>query len=106
MVDVWLGHFLDRLANLGLEENTLVVLVSDHGVLLGEYGWVGKRYSEMHQPLTHVPLMMRHPAGKAKGHVSTYYASTHDIGPTVLSAAGIDVPERHGRGEPVDDLRR
>jgi arylsulfatase A-like enzyme len=92
LVDVWLGKFLDRLANLGLEQNTLVVLVSDHGVLLGEYGWVGKRYSEMHQALTHVPLVLRHPAGKAKGHVSSYYASTHDIGPTVLGAAGIGVP--------------
>ena len=67
LVDAWLGRFLDRLANLGLEENTVVVLVSDHGVLLGEYGWVGKRYSEMHQALTHVPMMIRHPAGKAKG---------------------------------------
>ena len=52
MVDVWLGRFLDRLANLGLAGNTLVVLVSDHGVLLGECGWVGKRYSEMHEELT------------------------------------------------------
>lgn len=92
LVDVWLGHFLDRLAGLGLEQNTLLVLVSDHGVLLGEYGWVGKRYSEMHQALTHVPLVLRHPAGKAQGAASTYYASTHDIGPTVLRAAGVEVP--------------
>lgn len=90
MVDVWLGRFLDRLANLGLEENTLLVLVSDHGVLLGEYGWVGKRYSEMHQALTHVPMMIRHPQGKGARQVSGYYASTHDIGPTVLSVLGID----------------
>jgi arylsulfatase A-like enzyme len=92
LVDVWLGKFLDRLAGLGLEQNTLLVLVSDHGVLLGEYGWVGKRYSEMHQALTHVPLVLRHPAGKAQGAASTYYASTHDIGPTVLRAAGVEVP--------------
>jgi arylsulfatase A-like enzyme len=93
LVDVWLGHFLERLANLGLAQNTLVVLVSDHGVLLGEYGWVGKRYSEMHEELTHVPFMIRHPAGLAKGSSSRYYASTHDIGPTVLSVLGQQVPE-------------
>jgi len=92
LVDVWLGRFLDRLANLGLDENTLLVLVSDHGVLLGEHGWVGKRYSEMHQELTHVPLMIRHPGGKAKGRASSYYASTHDIGPTVLSVLGVREP--------------
>jgi arylsulfatase A-like enzyme len=70
-----------------------VVLVSDHGVLLGEYGWVGKRYSEMHEELTHVPLMIRHPQGKGKGSASDYYASTHDIAPTVLSVLGQGVPD-------------
>jgi arylsulfatase A-like enzyme len=35
---------------------------------------------------------MRHPAGKAKGRTSNYYASTHDIGPTVLSMLGVDKP--------------
>jgi len=92
MVDVWLGRFLDRLENLGLAGNTLVVLVSDHGVLLGERGWVGKRYSEMHEELTHVPMAMRHPAGKAAGRTTTYFASTHDVGPTVLSVLGVDEP--------------
>ena len=92
LVDVWLGRFLDRLENLGLADNTLVVLVSDHGVLLGERGWVGKRYSEMHQELTHIPMVMRHPAGRAKGRTSNYFASTHDIGPTVLSMLGVDEP--------------
>ncbi|MBA3263390.1 MAG: sulfatase [Thermoleophilaceae bacterium] len=92
LVDTWLGKFLDRLANLGLAENTLVVLISDHGVLLGEYGWVGKRYSEIHTELSQVPLVIRHPAGKAKGKRSSYWASTHDVGPTVLSALGYDPP--------------
>ena len=92
LVDVWLGRFLDRLENLGLAENTLVVLLSDHGVLLGERGWVGKRYSEMHEELTHVPFAMRHPGGKGRGRASSYLASTHDVGPTVLSVLGVDRP--------------
>jgi arylsulfatase A-like enzyme len=92
LVDAWLGHFLERLAQLGLGENTLVVLISDHGVLLGEYGWVGKRYSEIHTELSHVPFVIRHPAGKAKGQASSYWASTHDVGPTVLSLLGYEPP--------------
>ena len=108
LIDVWLGRFLGRLADLGLAGNTLVVLVSDHGVLLGEYGWVGKRYSEMHEELTRVPLMIRHPHGKAKGMTSRYYASTHDIGPTVLAVLGHE-PPRHMDGvdlSPLLDGRR
>jgi arylsulfatase A-like enzyme len=92
MVDTWLGNFLDHLGNTGLLDNTLVVLVSDHGVLLGEYGWVGKRYTEVHSELSHVPFAIRHPAGKAKGKTSRYWASHHDIGPTVLSVLGYDKP--------------
>jgi arylsulfatase A-like enzyme len=92
MVDAWLGHFLDRLANLALLDNTLVILTSDHGVLLGEYGWVGKRYTEVHTELSHVPLAIRHPDGKAKGKASRYWASHHDIGPTVLSMLGVRKP--------------
>jgi arylsulfatase A-like enzyme len=92
MVDTWLGKFLDHLANAGVLDNTLVVLVSDHGVLLGEYGWVGKRYTEVHTELSHVPFAIRHPAGKAKGKTSRYWASHHDIGPTVLSVLGYDKP--------------
>jgi arylsulfatase A-like enzyme len=47
----------------------------------------------MHEELTHVPLLIRHPQGKGKGSTSDYYASTHDIGPTVLSVLGQEVPE-------------
>jgi arylsulfatase A-like enzyme len=61
-------------------------------VLLGEYGWVGKRYTEVHTELSHVPFAIRHPAGKAKGKTSRYWASHHDIGPTVLSVLGYDKP--------------
>jgi arylsulfatase A-like enzyme len=92
MVDAWLGRFLDHLANTGVLDNTLVVLTSDHGVLLGEYGWVGKRYTEVHTELSHVPFAIRHPAGKANGKASRYWASHHDIGPTVLSVLGYDKP--------------
>ncbi len=101
LVDRGLGRLLAKLAQLGMDDNTLVVAISDHGVLLGEYGWVGKRYKEMHQPLCHVPFAIRHPAGKAKGRASTYFASTHDVGPTILGALGFDRPGLDERQRPV-----
>ena len=38
MMDTWFGHFMDRFYELGLQKNTVIVLLSDHGYLLGERG--------------------------------------------------------------------
>jgi arylsulfatase A-like enzyme len=92
MTDRWLGSFLDRFDELGLADNTAIVLVSDHGVLLGERGWVGKIPGELHPEMAQVPFAIVHPAGKRAGESSEYFASTHDIGPTILAMLGIDRP--------------
>jgi arylsulfatase A-like enzyme len=92
MTDRWLGTFLDRFDELGLSDNTAIVLTSDHGVLLGERGWVGKIPGELHPEMARVPFAIVHPSGKRAGESSEYFASTHDIAPTVLSLLGIDEP--------------
>ena len=92
MTDRWLGHFMDRFYELGLDESTVVLMLSDHGYLLGDRGYAGKVPSEMHPELAQVPFVLIHPEGKAAGEVSSHFASTHDVGPTLLSAAGIDPP--------------
>ena len=93
MVDAWLGRFLDRLDQLGLAQNTAIVLCSDHGVLLGERGQVGKPPAQMHKEVTDVPLMIRDPRGRRAGTTSDYFASTHDIAPTVLALLGKKAPK-------------
>jgi arylsulfatase A-like enzyme len=92
MTDRWLGSFLDRFDELGLGDNTAIVLLSDHGILLGERGWIGKIPGELHPELAQVPFVVVHPGGKRAGESSDYYASTHDVAPTVLSLLGIDQP--------------
>jgi len=92
MTDRWLGTFLDRFDELGLADNTAIVLLSDHGVLLGERGWVGKIPGELHPEMAQVPFAIVHPAGRRAGETSEYFASTHDVAPTVLSMLGIDTP--------------
>jgi arylsulfatase A-like enzyme len=92
MMDRWLGRFLDKMEELNLFENTLLILLSDHGVSLGEHGIVGKLPIAMYPELTDIVFLMRHPEGKGAGETSDYYASTHDIAPTILSLLGIEVP--------------
>jgi arylsulfatase A-like enzyme len=92
IADKWLGEFLARFRKLGLHENTAVVLVSDHGLLLGDRGWTGKIAQELHPELIQVPCVVVHPEGKAAGTTSSWFASTHDIAPTLMSLAGEPIP--------------
>jgi arylsulfatase A-like enzyme len=92
MTDRWLGIFLERLHDLGLERETVIVLVSDHGILLGEHGWTGKISIALYPALTRVPLVIVDPGRREAGVRRRYFASTHDIAPTILSMAGVPAP--------------
>jgi arylsulfatase A-like enzyme len=69
------------------------VVVSDHGHLLGEHGFTGKVPSALYRELTDTVFMVRHPQGKGAGKTSDFYASTHDVAPTILGFLGVDQPE-------------
>ena len=89
LADAWLGRFLDAVDRRGLLDNSLVVFLSDHGVLLGEHGLVGKPVSSSLWPeVTDIPLLMRHPE-RRRGRADDRLVSTHDIVPTILGALGI-----------------
>ncbi len=92
MTDHWLGGFLDRLWSLGLDDSTAILLVSDHGVLLGEHDWTGKGSTLLHPELIHVPMLLREPGGEGAGAASGWFASTHDVAPTLASLAGVRRP--------------
>jgi arylsulfatase A-like enzyme len=92
MTDRWLGMLLERLHDLSLERETVVVLLSDHGVQLGEKGWTGKISVALHPELIQVPLVIVDPTRPDPPAESAYLASTHDIAPTILSLAGLQAP--------------
>ena len=73
----------------------MVVLLSDHGVLLGEHGFVGKKGSQAYREVIDVPWMLRHPERRGAGTTNGYFASTHDVAPTALAMAG---SPRRGHG--------
>jgi arylsulfatase A-like enzyme len=93
MVDTWLGKFLNKMSDLNLFENTLLILIADHGVAHGEHGYTGKPSYALWPEVTDVPFLIRHPEGKGAGQTSDFYASTHDVAPTILGFLGIDPPQ-------------
>ena len=92
MMDRWLGKFIERAHELGVMERTLLVVVSDHGHLLGEHGYTGKPPYALYPELTDTVLMVRHPQGAGAGKSSDFYASTHDVAPTILGFLGVEQP--------------
>jgi arylsulfatase A-like enzyme len=106
MTDRWLSVVLEALVTHGLERETIVLLVSDHGYLLGEHGWTGKVSSMLHPTLTHVPLILVDPARRGAGQTTDWFAQTHDIGPTLLQLTNVARRNPDVLDEFVERVRR
>ncbi|MGC9396118.1 MAG: sulfatase-like hydrolase/transferase [Anaerolineae bacterium] len=93
-VDWMLGQLLDALDEIGLAENTCVIVTSDHGDWAGDYGLVEKWPSALDDTLTRVPLLIRAPEGVA-GHVVPEPIEFFDIMATTLDLAGVEARHTH-----------
>ncbi len=92
--DYQVGVLLEGLGARGLSEDTVVVVLSDHGEDLLEHGHVNHRLS-LHDENLHVPLMIRGP-GVAPG-VSEELVALTDVLPTLAALAGVPSPPGEGR---------
>jgi arylsulfatase A-like enzyme len=62
MADHWFGRFLDRVDQLGLWDDTMLIVTTDHGFFLGEHGLVGKpELVPLYNEISHIPFMVYHP---------------------------------------------
>lgn len=96
-VDENIGRVLDFLDEAKLAADTLVIYTSDNGFFLGELGLFDKRL--MYEPSIRVPMLLRWPAAVQPGQVDDEHMVLNvDVAPTVLDAAGVDIPaSMHGR---------
>lgn len=85
------GRLLDYLDESGLAENTLVVYTSDQGFYMGEHGWFDKRF--MYEESFRTPLIMAWRGHIRPGTVCRELVQNIDYAPTLLDAAGVEVPD-------------
>ena len=99
--DQRMGDLLAVLRELGIDQNTLIICVSDNGAQMDKYaGSNGPLRGE--KGLTYeggirVPAAMAWPAVIPAGAVSEADAAHFDLFATMLEAAGIDRPQRNGK---------
>lgn len=82
------GAFLDLLRYRGAYEESLIILVSDHGEEFGEHGGVDHGRT-LYEELLHVPLLVKFPNSWRRGERIAARVSTVDIAPTVMDLAGV-----------------
>ena len=92
VLDECLAALDDLLAESGLAENTVVVLVGVRGFPLGEHGVVGLDRAPLHEELLHVPLVLRFP-GDAHATLRLPQLAIHaDLVPTLCNACRVPSP--------------
>jgi len=93
-------RILDRLEELGLREDTLVIFLSDNGFSLGHHGFWGKGNgtwpANMFENSIKVPAVMSHPVRIPQRAVQPAMVSSCDFMPTLLDYLELPVPDREG----------
>ena len=88
-IDDGVGRILDKLEELGIADNTIVVFTSDHGDFMGEHNMAVKG-GVFYDCLTRVPLIVSYPGGNSpEGAVDHSMVNTIDIIPTLLELQGL-----------------
>jgi arylsulfatase A-like enzyme len=90
-MDHHIGRILDKLDELGLADNTLVVFTTDHGHFLGQHGLTAKAIHH-YEDLLKIPLIVRWPGQAPTAATSEDLQNIVDLAPSFMAAAGLDVP--------------
>lgn len=93
-LDRSVGRVLDALDRLGLAESTLVIVTSDNGAdYNGSPGFLRGRKGETYEGGQRVPMLVRWPGRVPAGRVTDAMAMNTDLFPTLLSLAGLPLPD-------------
>lgn len=106
--DHWVGRILDKLEELGLDDETIVIFTSDHGEEIFDHGLVAHGHT-LHEELVRVPLILAGP-GIPAGVRTDAPASNRFLASTIARLAGTEMPSvgrgpdlaRPGAGGPGD----
>lgn len=91
-VDAQVGRVFEELQRLGLDDDTIVVVWSDHGFLLGEHAIWGKHC--LYENALRSPLMIRKPGLQQPGRPCHAIVETVDLFPTLAELCRVEAPKK------------
>jgi arylsulfatase A-like enzyme len=91
-LDTYLGTLFEGLKARGLYDDTVILLVGDHGEEFMEHGGWWHGYT-LYEEMTHVPLVLKLPGNDQGGMRNTDLARQVDVAPTLLHLADVPIPE-------------
>lgn len=92
MVDAYVGKVLDYMDRYDLWQDTLLIVNTDHGFLLGEHEWWGKNIMPLYNEVANIPCFIWHPRCGGAGESRQSLAQTIDLPATLLDYFGLDKP--------------
>lgn len=102
--DEFVGKFIRQIADWGLLEKTIVILLSDHGEILADRGPQFCHGFSVHDEEVHVPLIITHPLFKQKGIKIGAQVQLIDVMPTTLDFLGISPDDLNMEGRSLRGL--
>lgn len=102
--DRWFGHFVEAMRALGRLDDTLLIVAADHGHLLGDGDYLGKRGYPSRPEVFELPLFVRRPGGEGGGAIDARLVQHVDISASILDVAGLSCD--HIDGFPLFESNR
>lgn len=98
LTDKWLGELLDEIDRQNGWDDTLIVLTTDHGLMFGEHGRLGKNACHAWNELAHIPLLVHLPRSLNAGERRRQLTQSIDLFPTLVDFFGASFDHAiHGR---------
>lgn len=102
MCDNYLGKVLDIMDKYGMWKDTMLIVNTDHGFLLGEHGWWAKCTMPLYNEIAKTPLFIWDPRTGAKGEYRKSIVQTIDLAPSILEFFEVDIP-KDMQGKPLKE---
>ncbi len=101
--DASLGRVLDLMDELDLWDDTMLIVNTDHGYLLGEHDWWAKNRMPWYNELAHIPLFIWDPRSRVQGERRDSLVQMIDFPATLLEFFGVERPDAM-QGVPLRDV--